>query len=102
MTKQELLLLLVMEECQEISQRASKALRFGLDEVQDDPAQNPFKLNNLERLLDEYNDLVGAMGYLQLQGILPEQILCPIKIGNKLEKIEKYLKYSQELKTVSN
>lgn len=54
------LLLHLIEECAEVQQRATKALRFGLDEVQ--PGQD---LNNLQRLSGELNDLFAVVDLLQ-------------------------------------
>ena len=53
MTREEHLLVVAMEECDEVSQRIAKALRFGLEQVQQDvgdkPEENPERLTNLER-----------------------------------------------------
>ncbi len=52
MTRQEHLLVILMEECAEVAQRASKALRFGLTEIQ--PGQ---ALTNAQRIEYELGDL---------------------------------------------
>jgi hypothetical protein len=46
------LLIILIEECAEVAQRATKMLRFGIDEIQPD---QPF--DNAERLSDEVGDL---------------------------------------------
>ena len=91
MTKTEYLLTCLSEECAEISQRCTKALRFGLNEVQKDQ-----DLDNLERLNYELNDLIGVIEILNENGIV-------ININNresiklKKEKIIKYMEYSKEI-----
>ena len=63
---QEMILLThLQEESAEISQRVSKAIRFGLDEIQ--PGQ---ELNNRERSEEEVNDFGGTLAFLHKQGIL--------------------------------
>lgn len=88
MNRLEILLIQLMEECAEVSQRASKALRFGLDEVQ--PGQ---ELNNKERLNLEISDLYGVLQILhdeyQIGGNEEE-------MNKKIAKIEKYLEYSKK------
>jgi hypothetical protein len=95
MTKEQLYLLVVAEECNEVAQRCSKAMRFGMDEVQ--PGQH---LNNRERILIELNDLVGAIETLFDTDI--NNILDQKSIMDKSEKIEEYLKYSQALNQVKS
>lgn len=56
MTRTQAILGKIAEECNEVAQRALKAQKFGLLEMQ--PGQG---LNNLERILDEYLDLRVAM-----------------------------------------
>lgn len=53
-------LIMLMEECAEAAQRASKQLRFGRDEVQ--PGQD---LPNHRRLRDEILDVLAVVGRLQ-------------------------------------
>lgn len=57
MTRQEQLLLIAMEECVEVAHRLSKALRFGMEEVQ--PGQ---PLTNSQRIYDEYYQLRAVLG----------------------------------------
>lgn len=59
MKRIEHLLFIIAEECAEVAQRASKAARFGLDEVQ--PGQDH---DNMLRLWLEFNDLYAAMQML--------------------------------------
>lgn len=94
MTEQEHLLTIVGEECAEVHQRCSKALRFGMKEVQ--PEQ---PLNNEERILQEFNDLVAAMELLFNDSIY--NLISPYDVALKKQKIAKYLGYSLELKTLN-
>lgn len=87
-----MLLVQIMEECDELSQRCSKALRFGLDEVQDGQNQT-----NLERLLYEFNDLVATVQYFSQKETEERfDIFDSHAQGLKYEKLDKYLAYSKE------
>lgn len=67
MNRSEHLLTCLSEECNEVGQRVSKALRFGLTEV-----QRGQPLNNAERIVDELNDLFAVIAILIEEGILPD------------------------------
>ena len=97
MNREQMLLLLLIEECQEVSQRASKAIRFGMDEVQPDQP-NGETGNNRERLLREFNDLLAVMEMLSDEGHFGHDGIfrIPEWIEEKKKKIEKYLEYSKE------
>jgi NTP pyrophosphatase (non-canonical NTP hydrolase) len=92
MTREEHLLTIIAEECAEVAQRTTKALRFGLT----DPAgTQPGELTNRERLLQEYGDLMAAMRML-----FPEEFLhIPITEyqEKKVERIEKFLILSKQI-----
>ena len=92
MTREEHLINNITEECLEVAQRASKALRFGMEEIQ--PGQ---LLTNRERLIDEFNDLVAV---LEMAG-LPLQVVNGHKIEMKIKKVERYLAYAKECGTLS-
>jgi hypothetical protein len=86
-------LIQVMEECDELSQRCSKAARFGLKEV-----QKGQDMNNEERILYELNDLFAALELLigcDIEGMVDRR-----SIDVKKAKITKYLDYSKECGTV--
>lgn len=70
------LLSIVGEECNEVGQRCSKAARFGMDEIQ--PGQS---LTNSERILQEFNDLVGAMELLYSKPV--QELLNQDQIAQK-------------------
>jgi hypothetical protein len=82
-----------MEECDETSQRISKALVFGMDETQ--PGAT---LTNRERIMAEFTDLVAVM---EMIGLHPRS-LDEGAIHAKKEKVEKYLAYSAECGTVDD
>jgi hypothetical protein len=92
MNRKEHLLLIVSEECNETAQRISKGLRFGVTEVQ--PGQ---LLDNADRLLGEYYDLVAAMEMLYEGGIIknwsPERQEMH-KAAKKMQ-VEKFLLHSK-------
>jgi len=97
MTHNEHLLILLSEECDEVSQRALKALRFGLSEIQ---KEQP--LTNEERIIYELNDLMAVVELLQEVDALPVNLFDRQKIHDKKLKVAKYLKYSQELGVVES
>jgi hypothetical protein len=92
MTENELLLCCVAEECAEVAQRVSKALRFGLDEVQ--PGQ---PLTNGERITQELNDLWSAVDLLCERGVISAddvRLTGRAARDAKREKLLRYLEYS--------
>ena len=92
MTRSEHLMVIAMEECNELAQRISKASRFGLNEKQSGQA-----LDNRQRILLEYADLVAAM---QLMGIDLTEIE-PTRIFVKKQKVERYLAYAKDCGTLT-
>jgi NTP pyrophosphatase (non-canonical NTP hydrolase) len=93
MTRTEHLLWILAEECAEVAQRASKAARFGLTEVQ--PGQIK---TNAQRLTDEMTDLSAISQMLFKEGPLPA--INFVSILNKEKKIEEFLLYSKECGTL--
>ncbi len=83
------LLTCLIEECAEIIQRATKALHFGLAEVQ--PGQPD---NNQERLQDEYLDLAATVHHLRRRGVDLRPSLGAVSA--RMPKIAEKLKYAQE------
>jgi hypothetical protein len=79
------LLVILMEEAAEITQRASKALRFGLDEVQ--PGQ---EFSNAQRLAHEIGDLEEVVHQLHQLDTLAYR---DVETGTwaKREQLKKYL-----------
>lgn len=83
----------LIEECAEVIQRATKAKRFGLNEVQ--PGH---ELDNRLRLNCEWNDLLAVVELLKANGV--ELFRSDELIIAKKAKIRHFLKYSQELGVV--
>lgn len=93
MNRLQFLLNLVAEECTEVGQRASKAIRFGLDEV-----QKGQELNNKERLHLELTDLIAVVLLLNQEYDFDFDLIhfdwSAIKA--KHEKIEEFYEYSKQ------
>lgn len=87
LNREQYILTLIQEECAELSQRASKALRFGLYEVQ--PGQ---ELDNWERLRGEFVDLWTSV--CLLDRLLVNFDYDHDDVGAKINKIKKYMKIS--------
>jgi NTP pyrophosphatase (non-canonical NTP hydrolase) len=88
MNKTEYLLTVVSEECAEVSQRACKAARFGMSEIQ--PGQQEDNKRRIER------ELADLMATAELLGL---QIRDEDKVA-KREKLKKYMEYSRDLGTL--
>jgi hypothetical protein len=80
------LLTILMEECSEATQRASKAIRFGLDEIQ--PGQ---PLSNSERLAAELGDVLAMVDKL----VDARVVKCADVERTRLTKHAKLAKYMQ-------
>lgn len=89
MNRTEYLLVKLMEECDELSQRAAKALIFGVNEIQVGQL-----LNNSERMNYEYNDLLAIANMLAGEDIM----LFPDwdYIRKKQDKVEKWMEHSRK------
>lgn len=90
MSTTEYLLSCLIEECAEVIQRATKAQRFGLHEVQ--PEQS---LTNEARLRIEVADVMAVLELLADEGVNLEP-LNDMVIA-KINKVSKYMNYSREL-----
>lgn len=87
MTHNDNLLVTLMEECSEIQQATSKALRFGLDGIS--PTE---RKSNKDLILQEYYELTAIMDMLIDDGVLPRyssEKVTDIKT-NKKEKVWNY------------
>lgn len=91
MNRSEHLLSCLAEECAEVAQRVSKALRFGLAEIQ--PGQ---PLTNGQRINEELRDLFSVVIKLDAEGILPNELPSPAEARAKTEKIERFMVYAGE------
>jgi hypothetical protein len=90
-TRREHLLTLLAEECAEVAQRASKALRFGVDEIQ--PGQGD---SNAIRIMDELEDIRVIVELLREEGVLPVGAIDYERFERKRAKVEKYIAYAKE------
>jgi len=92
MTYTEYLLVLLMEECAEVQHRASKALRFGLDEVQDGQPHD-----NRDRLSFELADLRAIVHLLTEDNSVNPQISnCDDMVRDKIKKVECWMVLSRQ------
>ena len=97
MNRQEHLLVILSEECAELSKEVSKALRFGLNDHAPLSAET-----NAQRIVAEFNDLVAVFRMLSENNIFnPEDLLNDKSIQDKKEKVERYLTYSKLVGTLS-
>lgn len=97
LTRKQYLLQCLQEECMEVAERASKAVRFGLDEV---PALehlpgNVDRYNNAQMIMGEVNDLMGVLHLLWVEDIIPT--IDYDRVILKTAKVEKYMTYSRKL-----
>ncbi|EOI03041.1 hypothetical protein UAY_00788 [Enterococcus moraviensis ATCC BAA-383] len=93
MRKNEYLALVAMEECAEIQQALSKALRFGFDDHHPSRADE----TNEEQLLTEFYQLTAMIEEMQNRGIIAgfaQDKIEQVK-QNKIEKVYKYMEYSK-------
>lgn len=81
------LLICLIEECQEVAQRACKSHRFGIDEVQVTQHKS-----NYDRLSEEVGDLIAVISVLIQQKLISEDII-DTQFEIKLGKLKKYLQY---------
>lgn len=92
--RQQALLIKLSEECTELSQRASKSIRFGLSEVE--PGQDK---DNLTRLADEFFDVITVVEILLTEHpeLREKFSVSSDTFPSKKSRLDKYMKYSQEL-----
>ena len=95
MTKQEHLLTIAAEECVEVAQRLTKALRFGMEEVQ--PGQT---LTNRERIYAEYYDLRAVLGMCGIDA-WDDSLQAKNAEQEKVQKVEHFLAYAEQCGTVT-
>ena len=97
MNRQEHLLVILSEECAELSKEVSKALRFGLNDHAPLSSET-----NAQRIVAEFNDLVAVFRMLAENNIFnSDDLLNDKSIRDKKEKVERYLTYSKLVGTLS-
>ncbi len=94
MTREEYLLTCMGEECNEIAQRISKALRFGMQE------QYRGKTNE-QYILDEFHDLLGVVKMLDDENIIKfAKNFDKAKVEARIAKVNEYFKYAKTCGTI--
>jgi hypothetical protein len=93
MTETQHLLLCLGEECAEVAQRVSKALRFGLQEVQDGQ-----ELTNADRIAFELDDLRAVARILQERRLIPHNHESRMKA--KIAKVGAFMDYVRLCRTL--
>ncbi len=99
MNRIEHLLTIAGEEAVEVAQRVSKALRFGLNEVQ---AGQP--LTNAERILEEFHQLYAMLDWIGRETShfgWSELVPDSTTMRAKREKVERFMAISREQGTLS-
>ena len=91
MNKEEHLLTCLSEECGEIIQSVSKALRFGLDDSYPEKA-----ITNRQEIFTEFVDLMGVMEYLIREGVIIPSENVGEQIENKIAKINKWMEHGRK------
>lgn len=95
MNRTDHLLVILAEEANEVAHRVAKALRFGLQEVQEGQAKT-----NAERIVDELTDMLAVMEMLAAEGphiLDPTGPMTDERIARKKERVEEYLLLSERL-----
>lgn len=95
LTETQHLLLCLAEECAEVAQRVSKALRFGLYEVQEGHT-----LTNAQRIAVELDDLMAVAQILHVRGILPDH--SDERTKRKRERVALYMDYARACGTLED
>lgn len=97
MNIKEHLLTCLGEECAEIAQDCAKALRFG---PSDRNVLDPKGPTNVERLVQELNDLLGVADMLVVAGVLPMGWINKAAQEKKKMKVSKFIAYAREKGTL--
>ena len=85
----EYVLTCLSEECAEVQQNISKALRFGLDDTWKDMPDNATKI------AIEYADLIAVAEMLEEMGVISAQNRTEM-ISAKKAKVLKYMEYARK------
>ena len=100
MNMTEYLLTKINEEALEVAHRATKALRFGLDEVQ--PGQ---EADNAQRMIGEYMQLVASLQMLEMhteRSLIPRGSLREAMVDAAIAKTQEFMNYSRQLGTLTD
>ncbi|MEH6358963.1 MAG: hypothetical protein V7745_08235 [Pseudomonadales bacterium] len=81
------LLVILMEECAEVTQRASKAIRFGLEEVQ--PGQEYTNAQRLAHEIGDINEVVNRLCSVDVGAI--KRFFINNGVKHKSKQLDKYM-----------
>ncbi|WP_435626968.1 hypothetical protein [Candidatus Ferrigenium straubiae] len=95
MNRKEYLLTCLAEECAEVAQACSKALRFGLDDKRPNHT-----LTNAQYISAEINDVIALVKMLEEEGLLPRQNSFR-EIEAKKAKMEHFMEYAKQRGTLT-
>jgi zinc finger protein len=103
MTEHEHLMTVATEECAEVAHRIAKAMRFGMDQVQEDaddaPEENPARLTNKQRIEHEYYQLRATLGLVGIDAWTTSPVSARVE-REKVEKVRRYLERSRRCGTL--
>lgn len=91
------LLCCLMEEALEVAKPCSKAMRFG---PHDRNVLNPTGPTNIQRIVDELNDMEAVIIMLVKAGVIPPNWKSTDKVAAKIEKVTKFMKYAEKKGTL--
>jgi len=93
MNRGQWLLLKLAEECAEVTQRVTKALTFGITEVQDGQDRN-----NSQRIVEELMDLHVILDKLSTEGYIDLENIDNLKqrIDQRSKKVERWYEYAKK------
>lgn len=100
MNRKEHLLIILAEECAEVSKEVSKALRFGLDDCNPNVILEEANITNSERITKEIADITGILEMLYSEKIIERPMLYDIL--EKKKKIKSFLNYSKTVGTLND
>lgn len=99
MNRAEHLMTIAAEEAMEVGHRITKAMRFGMTEVQ---PEQPF--TNAERIVEEFHDLFAVLAMMLVEGAMPMgESLIPSadQLLAKREKVNSFFRLSAAQGTLS-
>ena len=98
MTRDEHYMTIAMEECNEVAHRIAKAMRFGMEQVQEDPddkpEQNPERHTNRERIAREFYQLRAMIGLIGIDAWTTSEVSRACERA-KVDKVIHYLERSR-------
>lgn len=91
MTRKQLILIKIAEECTELAKDALKAAQFGMDDCK--PGE---PITNRERMIGESHDLFGVLTMLEDEDGYSYTTPSEADIEAKMAKVERFICYSQD------